>query len=84
MGMTGALKLRQIVEHAERIVAIELMCAAQGLEFRRPLKASREVERAYAAVRAIVPRLEQDRVLAPEIDAMAAAVRAGAFNAWCK
>ena len=39
MGMTGALKLRQIVEHAERIVAIELMCAAQGLEFRRPLKA---------------------------------------------
>jgi histidine ammonia-lyase len=34
-------------------------------------------------VRAIVPRLEQDRVLAPDIEAMAAAVRAGAFNAWC-
>jgi histidine ammonia-lyase len=83
MGMTGALKLRQIVEHAERIVGIELMCAAQGLEFRRPLKASREVERAYAAVRAVVPRLEQDRVLAPDIDALAAAVKAGAFNAWC-
>ena len=32
MGMTGALKLRQIVEHAERIVAIELMCAAQALD----------------------------------------------------
>ena len=40
MGMTGALKLRQIVEHAERILAIELMCAAQALEFRRPLKSS--------------------------------------------
>jgi histidine ammonia-lyase len=53
------------------------------LEFRRPLKASREVERAYAAVRAVVPRLEQDRVLAPDIDALAAAVKAGAFNAWC-
>ena len=51
MGMTGALKLRQIVENAERIVGIELMCAAQGLEFRRPLKSSREVERAYEAVR---------------------------------
>ena len=62
MGMTGALKLRQIVEDAERVVGIELMCAAQGLEFRRPLKASREVERAHAAVRAVVPRLEQDRV----------------------
>jgi len=84
MGMTGALKLRQIVEHAERVLAIELMCAAQGLEFRRPLKASREVERAHAAVRAVVPKLEQDRVLSPEIEALAAAVRNGAFNSWCK
>jgi len=83
MGMTGALKLRQIVENVERVVAIELMCAAQGLEFRRPLKGSREVERAHAAVRAIVPRLEEDRILGPEIEALAAAVRTGAFNAWC-
>jgi histidine ammonia-lyase len=84
MGMTGALKLRQIVENAERIVGIELMCAAQGLEFRRPLRASREVERAHEAVRAVVPKLEQDRVLSPEIEAMAAALRSGAFNAWCE
>jgi histidine ammonia-lyase len=83
MGMTGALKLRQIVENTERVLAIELMCAAQGLEFRRPLKASREVERAHAAVRAIVPRLGEDRILAPEIEALAAALRAGTFNAWC-
>ncbi len=83
MGMTGALKLRQIVEHAERIVGIELMCAAQGLEFRRPLKAGSQVEQAYQAVRRVVARLEQDRVLATDIDAMAAAVRAGAFDAWC-
>jgi histidine ammonia-lyase len=83
MGMTGALKLRQIVEHAERIVAIEMMCAAQGLEFRRPLRPSREVERAYAAVREVVPRLERDRVLAPDIEALAAAVRAGNFDEWC-
>jgi histidine ammonia-lyase len=82
MGMTGALKLRQIVEHAERIVGIELMCAAQGLEARRPLKSGREVEQAYAAVRRVVPRLEQDRVLATDIDAMANAIRAGVFNAW--
>jgi histidine ammonia-lyase len=84
MGMTGALKLRQIVEDAEHIVGIELMCAAQGLEWRKPLKASREVERAYAAVRAVVPRLEQDRVLAPDIEALAAAVRTGAFDAWAE
>jgi histidine ammonia-lyase len=84
MGMTGALKLRQIVEHAETIVAIELMCAAQAIEFRRPLKSSPKLEEALAAVRRVVPRLEQDRVLAGDIDAMAAAVRAGAFNAWCE
>lgn len=83
MGMTGALKLRQIVDNVERIVAIELMCAAQALEFRRPLKASREVERAHEAIRAIVPRLEQDRSLSPEIEALAQAIRAGVFNEWC-
>ncbi|MDE3150350.1 MAG: histidine ammonia-lyase [Acidobacteriota bacterium] len=84
MGMTGALKLRQIVENVERIVGIELMCAAQGVEFRLPLRPSREIGRACAAVRAVVPPLQQDRTLAPDMDAMAAAVRAGAFNAWCE
>ncbi len=83
MGMTGALKLRQIVENVEQVLAIELMCAAQALEFRRPLKAGREVERAHAAIRAILPRLEQDRSLAPDIEALAMAVRAGTFNEWC-
>jgi histidine ammonia-lyase len=83
MGMTGALKLRQIVEHAERIVAIELMCAAQALEFRRPLTSSSQLERAHAAIRFVVPRLEQDRVLAPDIEALSAAIRAGRFNEWC-
>jgi histidine ammonia-lyase len=82
MGMTGALKLRQIVENAERVLAIELMCAAQGLEFRRPLKPSREVQRAHLAVRSIVPRLEQDRVLAADIEALAGAIRAGKFDTW--
>jgi len=84
MGMGGAVKLRQVVENLERVLAIELMCAAQGLEFRRPLKASREVERAYGVVRGIVPRLEEDRVLSGDIEAMAAGVRGGAFDAWCE
>ena len=82
MGMTGALKLRSIIDNVERIVAIELMCAAQAIEFRRPLQSSPPLERVHDAIRAVVSRLEQDRVLATDIDAMAAAVRAGAFNAW--
>jgi histidine ammonia-lyase len=83
MGMTGALKLRTIVENAERIVAIELMCAAQGLECRRPLKPGLEIGRAYEAVRRVVPRLDEDRSLAGEIEGLAAAIRASAFDAWC-
>lgn len=82
MGMTGALKLRQIVENAERIVGIELMCAAQGVEFRQPLKPSREIGRACDVVRTIVPRLEVDRTLGLEIEEMAAGLRAGKFDAW--
>jgi histidine ammonia-lyase len=83
MGMTGALKLRQIVENAERVLAIELMCAVQGLEFRQPLKPSREVALAHKAVRAVIPRLKEDRVLSGDIEALAAAVRTGAFSKWC-
>ena len=77
MGMTGALKLRQIVENAERVTAIELMCAAQGLECRLPLKPGIGVGRAYEAVRQVVAPLAQDRVLAGDIERMAAAVREG-------
>jgi len=83
MGMNGALKLRQIVENAERVLGIEIMCAAQGLEFRKPLKSSPEIQRAQAIARSFVPRLEQDRVLATDIEALAGAVKAGAFDAWC-
>ena len=84
MGMTGALKLRAIVEHVERVVAVELMCAAQALEFRRPLRAGRQVEQGYDAVRSLVPPLAEDRVLGPEIEKLAEAVRARRFDAWCE
>jgi histidine ammonia-lyase len=82
MGMTGAIKLRQIVEHVERVLGIELMCAAQALEFRRPLKSSGQIEEAHDAVRGIVSRLERDRVLAGDIDAMAEGIRSGRLDGW--
>jgi len=84
MGMTGALKLRQIVDNLERVVAIELMCAAQGIEFRRPLRSSTAIEEIHDAVRSVVPKLEKDRVLAPDIEALATAIRSGLFNRWCE
>lgn len=82
MGMTSALKLRQIVENAEHVLAIEMMSAAQGLDYRQPLKPAREVEQARAAVRRCVPRLAEDRVLSTDIERLAQQVRDGAFDSW--
>lgn len=75
MGMTGALKLRQVTENLRLILAIEMLCAAQGLDFRLPLKPSPAVERAHATVRALVPHLDVDRVPAPDIEAVAKAIQ---------
>ncbi len=80
MGMTAALKLRSIVENAEHLLAIELLAAAEGLEFRRPLHAGVGVERAFAQLRAIARRLDEDRVLAPDIERVAEEIRAGKFE----
>ena len=82
MGMTAALKLRQIVENAEIMVAIELMAAAEGLEYRRPLKPAVRVGEAWARVRQIVPCLERDRALQPDIANLHAAIVSGDFDPW--
>ena len=80
MGMTSALKLRSIVDLAENLLAIELLAAAEGLEHRRPLKAGRGVERAFAAVRKIAPPLTHDRPLSGDIARVAEAIRRGDFD----
>src|SRR5690606_30741627 len=60
MGAWGALKALQVAENAEQVLALELLAAAQALDFRRPLRAGRGVEAAHAAVRARVPHREDD------------------------
>ena len=80
MGMTGgAQTARRLLRMSERMVAIELMCAAQGLECRLPLKPGIEVGQAYEAVRRVVAPLDQDRVLAGDIEKLAEAVRGEEF-----
>jgi histidine ammonia-lyase len=80
MGMTAALKLRRIVESVGRVVAIELLTAAEALEHRAPLKPGRGVRRAYEAVRAHAARLTRDRPLSEDIERVAAALRGGEFD----
>jgi histidine ammonia-lyase len=80
MGMTAALKLRRIVEAVERVVAIELLAAAEGLEHRAPLKPGRGALRAYDRVRSHAPRLTRDRPLADDIERVALALRRGEFD----
>jgi histidine ammonia-lyase len=80
MGMTAALKLRAIVENAEHLTAIELITAAEGLEYRAPLQPGRGVKRACEIVRAHVPRLTNDRPLAPDILRIVEAIRNGEFD----
>jgi histidine ammonia-lyase len=80
MGMTSAVKLRSIVENAEHLLAIELLAGAEALEHRRPLKAGLGVERARSTVRNYAAPLVEDRSLASEIAAIAAAIRAGEFD----
>ncbi|MGZ6390149.1 MAG: histidine ammonia-lyase, partial [Ktedonobacterales bacterium] len=80
MGATAAIKARQALDLAYRVVAIELMCAAQGLDFRQPLQPGKGVAAAYAAVRGIVPPLDVDRPPSPEIEALATALRGGLLD----
>ena len=72
MGMISALKLWRVVEHTRYILAIELLCAAQALEFVGPAGLSPATAAAYRAVREAVPPLAGDRELAPDIEALAA------------
>jgi histidine ammonia-lyase len=81
MGVTSALKLRQSLDLAYRVIAIELLLAAQGLDFRAPLRPGRGVERALALVRSVAPTLVEDRPPSPDIEALAHAVRAGLLEA---
>jgi len=81
MGMTSATKLREIVKLAEMATAIELLVAAQGLEFHAPLAPGRGVKQAYEIVRRHVAPLAQDRAMSGDIEKVTLAIRSGEFRA---
>ncbi|HLK42576.1 MAG TPA: histidine ammonia-lyase [Thermoleophilia bacterium] len=79
MGATSAVHLWAVCANVERVLAIELLCAAQGLDFLEPLRPGRAVAALHDAVRARSDHLERDRSLAAEIEQVAADLRDGSL-----
>lgn len=68
MGSISGRKFNQVLDNVERILAIELMYACQGLEFRRPRKTSPFLEEVFAKIRSVCPKLEEDRLIGDDIN----------------
>jgi histidine ammonia-lyase len=80
MGATAGLQALQVLALARRVVAVELIAAAQGFELRRPLVSGPLLEAEYAKVRELSPPLVEDRSQAAEFEAVAEAIRQGVFG----
>jgi histidine ammonia-lyase len=70
MAMGAALKLKQVVANVERILAIEFLCAAQGIDYLRPLRSGVTIETAHEYIRKNIPHVSVDRVLSVDIERM--------------
>jgi histidine ammonia-lyase len=77
MGAIAALKARDILQNVEIVLAIELLCAAEGIDYRRPLRTSPPLEAVHALIRSEVPHLDADRPLSPDIDCVTRLVQTG-------
>lgn len=83
MGMAAAWKAQRILGNAQRVVAAELLCAAQGLEFLQPLSPGRGVDDLYRRLRGLTPAVERlgaDRPPAPDLERLALAVARGELD----
>jgi histidine ammonia-lyase len=80
MGMSGARRLEGMLVNLRHTIAIELLCACQGIDLLAPLQTGTLAKKAYAVVRAKSGKVTQDRPLAPDIEAMAALVAGGNFS----
>jgi histidine ammonia-lyase len=70
MSAHAARKARTIVQNTARVLACELLCAAQGLEFLQPLRPGQGAEAAYLHLRRFVPPLDRDRILQPDLESV--------------
>jgi len=79
MGMSGARRLERMLHNLRHILAIELLCACQGIDLLAPLQTGTLAKKAHDAVRAACPKVTADRPLAPDINAIAALVAQGSI-----
>ena len=77
MGMTAANKLKRVIENTRNVLAIEAMAAAQAIDFLAPLKTSKPLQQAHAAIRAVCPTMEKDRVMYQDFVRIAEIIAAG-------
>jgi histidine ammonia-lyase len=77
MGWSAGRKLRTVLENLTRILAIEVLCAAQALELRAPLEPGPATGAVLARIRREVPFMEKDRFMAPDLDKAEEMVRSG-------
>ena len=80
MGMSAARRLHRMLDALCNVIAIELLAAAQGIDFHSPLQTGTEARKAFALVRAVSPVVKKDRALAPDIAAVAQVVASGKFQ----
>ncbi|HYX91916.1 MAG TPA: histidine ammonia-lyase [Myxococcaceae bacterium] len=80
MGMTAALKARQVAEHTRSCLAIEILAACQALDLRGKIKAGRGAQAAYELVRSRVSPMERDRELHVDIEAVQELIDSGAIS----
>jgi len=77
MGMTGAIKLKRVVENTRNVLAIEAMAAAQAVDFLAPLQPSKRGQAAHAAIRTASPPIEKDRVMSGDFERISALLASG-------
>lgn len=80
MGMSGSRRLERMLRNLQHILAIELLCAAQGIDLLAPLQTGTLAKQAYAAIRAKSCKVTEDRPLAPDINAVASIIESNFFS----
>jgi len=84
MATSAANRLHRMLDNLAGVVAIELLAAAQGVDFHHPGKSSAVLEDARASIRSISPQFDSDRSLKPDVEALAALIEAGRFFPSCE